>query len=202
MNKPRYFSRFIPTDDNVFESKYVLYGDELFRNIPNQSKYHNSILGSSVTNRSLIKKRSKKRPLKLSNDKIHLPVGGNLKAAKLFLCSADIKKGDKFYHTHLNLEYDCVDVKEDGSPQFWGAIGNLSSFPPSDYLVKKLGVIDSAGWVQEGDEFTEGDVAFIYRHQSSPENDFISPAPCDNYPEIDQFKCFILVRRSTDNIFC
>jgi hypothetical protein len=79
----------------------------------------------------------------------------------MFLCTRDgIQAGDKFYHTFQNKYFSCIDISQYEDIQIIGTVGNTTSFPPSEYLIKVVGQIFTPGII-EGQEFKEEEFAII-----------------------------------------
>lgn len=75
------------------------------------------------------------------------------KKVKLFLCSMDIRKGDKVWHTIDGVFYDIIGIFEDIS------IVTIKGNKLIKECVKVIGEISPESyWVKEGDEFETKEV--------------------------------------------
>ena len=99
----------------------------------------------------------------------------DLKKVKLFLCSKDIKIGDKVYQIDKNHYGEYTGMIENWNTYKIGEGKENLLSSPKDKLIKVIGEISTeAIWIKHMDEIDEEEVYFHYNHRKFRDKDFTS----------------------------
>jgi len=159
----KYFTKYLPVDGQIIEGDKVRYSkgeldfpDDIYTVLDNE-KEKMSTKGVGGLGIRWHKRTYKRDDGKSIIESAYLKIGYNITLSdivkvKLFLCTYDIKVGDRFYD---EKGFDYIYQEEDFSEEYF----------EQNNAFKVLGeVSNEALWIKEGDEFNESFIEEWYWH--------------------------------------